>query len=363
MSIINSLSVENFAAFRSRLEWREHGALNVIIGENDTGKTHLLKLLYAITRSIEEYWKKQAGPQQQDFNLLFANKLMWTFLPTNYDLKNLISYDAARLVVDLTWGSEGKLNYQSINYQTLSVAPGTVPPPPPPITERGLDELQGKRVVFLPAKEILSLYDAIIATRESQEIAAFDDTYYDLAQDFRQPMAQVALNSNIEKAMQQLGQVTGGGEIKMDQTGIRFIRGETYFNMHQTAEGIKKVGILARLMHNRRLAPGNSSLLFVDEPEANLHPQAIVLFAEILHHLAQSGIQIYLSTHSYFMLKRLEQLARENATDYTLLNLRKVNGNDVTGAVTRLADGLPENPIIAQSLRLFEEDLRLDLGN
>lgn len=355
MPIINSLSVENFAVFRSRLEWREHGALNVIIGENDTGKTHLLKLLYAITRSVEEYWKKHAGPEPQDFRSLLGKKLLWTFLPAGFEPHNLIAYRAVNaLHAELSWGMSGNflLGFSRVSGDTI----GNLK-----LSETNLDELQGKRAVFIPAKEILSLYDAIIATRESQEIAAFDDTYYDLAQDFRQPVAQVGLHDKIVGALQRLNTVTGGGEIQMDKGNIRFVRGDETFNMHQTAEGIKKVGILARLMHNRRLAPGNNSLLFVDEPEANLHPQAIVLFAEILHHLAQSGIQIYLSTHSYFMLKRLEQLARENATDYTLLNLRKADDNDVTGTVTRLADGLPENPIVSQSLRLFEEDLRLDL--
>ncbi|MEI6222950.1 MAG: hypothetical protein WCP97_09390, partial [bacterium] len=36
-----SLVVENFVAFQQNLNWK-HAPLNVIIGENDTGKTHLL---------------------------------------------------------------------------------------------------------------------------------------------------------------------------------------------------------------------------------------------------------------------------------------------------------------------------------
>ena len=91
-------------------------------------------------------------------------------------------------------------------------------------------------------------------------------------------------------------------------------------------------------------------MLFVDEPEVNLHPKAIVLFAEMLHEFAQSGIQVYLTTHSYFLLKRLEQLAREKRTDYSLLDLRKQDGNGVTGTASKLAEGLPENPIVEESL-------------
>lgn len=55
----------------------------------------------------------------------------------------------------------------------------------------------------------------------------------------------------------------------------------------------------------------------------------------MLDEFARFGIQVFLTTHRYFPLKRLEQLA-----------LRKQNGADVVGTVTRLADGLPDNPII-----------------
>ncbi|MBP6815093.1 MAG: ATP-binding protein, partial [Burkholderiaceae bacterium] len=144
---------------------------------------------------------------------------------------------------------------------------------------------------------------------------------------------------------------------------IVFRRGKEVFNMHQTAEGIKKIGILSRLMRNRRLTPAGGCMLFVDEPEVNLHPKAIVLFAEMLHEFAQSGIQVYLTTHSYFLLKRLEQLARANATDYSLLDLRKQEGAGVTGTVSRLADGLPQNPIVEESLKLFDQDVQLDLAD
>jgi predicted ATPase len=94
-----------------------------------------------------------------------------------------------------------------------------------------------------------------------------------------------------------------------------------------------------------------------------LHPKAIVLFAEMLHEFAQSGIQVHLTTHSYFLLKRLEQLAREKDADYSLLDLRKQDGMGVTGTVTKLSDGLPQNPIVEESLRLFDLDLKLDLAD
>jgi AAA15 family ATPase/GTPase len=185
-----------------------------------------------------------------------------------------------------------------------------------------------------------------------------------LVKDFRQPTTAGRWQRNVEKAVKQLDDVTCGGEVEMDASGgIWFKRGKEIYNMHQTAEGIKKIGILHRLMRNRRLTPTGGCLLFVDEPETNLHPKAVVRFAEMLFEYARAGIQVYATTHSYFLMKRLEQLARgAKHSDDTLLDLRRGDNGEVFGISSRLADGLPDNPIIEQSMQLFDEDVRLDLG-
>lgn len=352
--LIEKLDIQGFAIFKQPLEWRRHGGLNLIIGENDTGKTHLLKLLYAVTRAAEEYWKKAAGPSPVELPEILAAKLRWVFLPQQMELGRLVSRGGHyRLKVDLGMSGDGSLRFEFGKDTTSKILQWQ---------SDGLSALKGLRANYLPPKEILSIFDAIVATREAQEIAAFDDTYYDLVQDFRQPTTAGKWQNNVARAVKHLDQVTCGGEVEMDAKGIWFRRGNERYNMHQTAEGIKKIGILHRLMRNRRLTPKGGCLLFVDEPETNLHPKAVVRFAEMLFEYARSGIQVYATTYSYFLLKRLEQLARESQTDDTLLDLRRENGEGVRGMITRLADGLPDSPIIEQSMALFDEDVRLDLG-
>jgi AAA15 family ATPase/GTPase len=355
MTTLTALSVENFVGFNQRLVWNNHASLNVIIGVNDTGKTHLLKLLYAMTRSIEDYSKKQSGPEPKELAELLASKLRWTFLPQKMELGRLVTRGAGnRLNAELCWGEQGRLKFGFGRDTTVRISE---------IQTDELRQLSGHKATFLPPKEILSIFDAIIATRESVEIAAFDDTYYDLVQDFRQPPVGGNWKEQIKRVFKHLEDVTGGGEVEMQADGsIMFRRGKEIFNMHQTAEGIKKIGILSRLMRNRRLTPAGGCILFVDEPEVNLHPQAIVLFADMLHEFAQSGVQVYLTTHSFYLLKRLEQLARRHQTDYALLDLRKQTAGGVVGQVSALRDGLPMNPIVEESLRLYEHDVALDLG-
>lgn len=92
---------------------------------------------------------------------------------------------------------------------------------------------QAIKLLFTPKRDLVDL-DAIVATRESQEIASFDDTYYDLVQDYRQPPTKGGWKEHIKRVFQHLEDVTGGGEVEMQADGsIMFRRGKETFNMHQ----------------------------------------------------------------------------------------------------------------------------------
>ncbi len=230
--VIEKLDIQGFAIFKQPLQWRGHGGLNLIIGENDTGKTHLLKLLYAVTRAAEEYWKKAEGPSPMDLSEVLALKLRWVFLPQQLELGRLVSRGGSyRLKADLGMSGNGSLQFEFGKDTTSKILQ---------LHSEGLSALQGLRANYLPPKEILSIFDAIVATREAQEIAAFDDTYYDLVQDFRQPTTAGKWQRNVARAVKHLDEVTCGGEVEMDANGIWFRRGNERYNMHQTAEGSRR---------------------------------------------------------------------------------------------------------------------------
>lgn len=50
--------------------------INLIIGENGTGKTFLLKALYSAVKSLEEY---KRGDDISPINDILSEKLRWTF--------------------------------------------------------------------------------------------------------------------------------------------------------------------------------------------------------------------------------------------------------------------------------------------
>ena len=72
------------------------------------------------------------------------------------------------------------------------------------------------------------------------------------------------------------------------------------------AEGIRKLAMLARLIATGALL--DRGYLFWDEPEANLNPRLIKEVAKSIVNLADHGIQVFIATHSLFLMRELEIL-------------------------------------------------------
>ena len=122
-----------------------------------------------------------------------------------------------------------------------------------------------------------------------------------------------------------------------------------------TSEGIKKISILDILLGNRYLDP--NSIIFIDEPEAALHPTAISGLLDIISMLAECGIQFFLTTHSYFVIKKLSLIAQEKNN----IPISVISEESEQWSQTNIQDGLPDNSIINESIRLYKEQMRLVL--
>jgi hypothetical protein len=212
--------------------------------------------------------------------------------------------------------------------------------------------------IFLPPKEVLTAFAAIAVTREKQEIYGFDDTYLDLIKLLRIPETQGEIDPALNGVLRDLAQLFPGQIVKRQSSDdFTFKRGKRSFGMAETADGIKKVGMLTALIKNRSLSP--TSILFLDEPETNLHPGAIVAFTEALFRLGQAGVQVYLATHSYFVIKQLQILAKEHGVRVPFCSLVR-EGDGVEAKLSDLRDGMPDNPIVDVSIELYKREIEVD---
>lgn len=84
----------------------------------------------------------------------------------------------------------------------------------------------------------------------------------------------------------------------------RFSDGDHLVDVRNIASGMKTMAAIVRAVENRSVRRG--SLLIIDEPESNLHPQWQVEFASFLVFMAKRlGISVLLNTHSPYFLRAI----------------------------------------------------------
>jgi predicted ATPase len=132
-----------------------------------------------------------------------------------------------------------------------------------------------------------------------------------------------------------------------------FKHGRMKFSIGTTSEGIKKLAIFNQLLANHYLT--SDSVIFIDEVESALHPQAISKFLDIIYVLSQAGVQFFLTTHSYFVIKKLALLSKKSKESMPVLSLSR----DGSASYEDMLDGMPNNSIIDEAVRLYSAEVDL----
>lgn len=213
--------------------------------------------------------------------------------------------------------------------------------------------------VFLPAKEVLTSHPIIVTSREDDGQFGFDDTYFDLAKILLRPSTKGKSYANMAKARSLINGIFDAKAVYDGENKKWFIqKGKDQFDVSEASEGIKKLSILDILLGNKYIGPG--SIIFIDEPESALHPAAISQFMDAIFQMSKDGIQFFMATHSYFVVKKLENIARKNKIDIPVFSYQtKSDGQASTPewVTGNMKDGLPDNPIMRESIALYKEDL------
>ncbi len=320
-----------------KIEWKNLSNINLIIGENASGKTLLLKSLYVATKSLEEYKK---GNDNRSYKELLNEKLRWTFQLQK--LGNLVTKGHKQ--------NKFKLEINIDNNNAMFSFGASA--------EKGVGELletvtnRKNNSIFIPAKEVISLANVIKSSRGIDKQFGFDDTYYDLIKSLEKNPAKGKIAEDFLDAFKYLQKITKG-DLEYNNGEWTFKSGKELHNIYVVAEGFKKIAIVERLIRNRTLKKG--SIIFIDEPEAYLHPQAVLTFIEMLNKISKQGIQIFIATHSYFVIKKLILIAQKSNKSISVVSLSKkeIIYDDLKG-------GFPDNPIINTSIALYEEEIGIE---
>lgn len=333
--MINSFGMKNIGCIED-IHVDSLKKINLVVGPNSTGKSTLLKALYAGIKSAEMY---KRGKDDRPYMSLFQEKMRWVFqVDSLSELVRTRQSNCAELEMNTPYENM-IMRISSDNHPIVSEWSGPTP--------------RDVNSIFIPAKEVISIQQIINKARFVDQTFGFDETYSDLCTALNLPTTKGKNYKNFASSRKALKDVTGGVVFyDVKQKRWMFSKGDVTLPIELASDGIKKIGILDTLLGNRYLSP--KSVVFIDEIESSLHPEAISKLLDIICLLAQAGIQFFISTHSYFVVKKLYLIAVEKQMDIPILSL------DSEFSLANLREGIPENnKIIAESIRLYEQEIQL----
>ena len=158
---------------------------------------------------------------------------------------------------------------------------------------------------YLPTRELLTIFPNFISVYEGHYLE-FEETWRDTCILLGALIQRGPKEKRIREFLEPL-EIAMGGAIELDKNGRFYLRTDGgRMEMPLVAEGLRKLGMLARLIATGALL--DKGYLFWDEPEANLNPVLIKQVAKSIVDLCASGIQVFIATHSLFLLRELEIL-------------------------------------------------------
>ena len=252
------------------ITWDKIGKINIIIGENSYGKTSLLKAMYSAIKSIENY---KRGDNNESISDIISKKLYWTF--QSYKIGNLVKKKSAnKLEFNLYF--DNKLFSYSFGKNTIKQV----------LTLKNNIDKCVDNSIFIPSKEILSVYNVILKSRELDKDFGFDDTFFDIAVAIKR---YKILNNDFLSITESIQDLINGKIIYSDESRKCFFKNKSnqIFSIETTADSIKKIGVLDILLSNNYLT--TNSIVFIDELESSLHPNALLSFIDIIFKLSNMG--------------------------------------------------------------------------
>ena len=214
--MLESLRIKNFTVFKEA-DLAFATGLNIIVGVNGAGKSHLLKLPYAVMAMSAEEGKKRSEtttkPTKTLLQTRIAEKIAGVFRPEEH-LGRLVHRQKGRNKCEVTI----RLGQpeECLSFQFSSLAKSEV------VVTDALSGWQDKPPVFLPTRELLTLYPGFVPLYETRYLE-FDETWRDTCLLLGAPalrgQREKAIACLIEPLEQQLG-----GKIVLDNNGRFYLQ-------------------------------------------------------------------------------------------------------------------------------------------
>ena len=328
--MIKKIEINNFTVFKE-LELEICNGINVFIGINGTGKTHLLKGISAICEAIDK--NKDFSENNVSSDYFEVNSIA---LAKEVDLKNLPGFKV--LFHDSSYGE-----YKIVIHEGKKLA---------------ADEFDSFKngikydCVYIPSKDMLTHARGFMSLYDNVKLS-FDKSYYNIISKALLP--QLRETPQIASAIVPILKNMMNGTIVIEHDTF-FVQSDdgkkTAFSIE--AEGFKKIGLLWQLLMNGSI--NENTILLWDEPESNMNPIHLPIIVDVLLALQKCGVQMLLATHDYFFAKYMEaKMTDDNAVMFH--SLYKEEDGVKCESSTKFSL-LENNPIIAESVNLYKTEIK-----
>jgi len=317
------LHLRNFTVFDDT-EFNFIGpGINVFVGENGTGKTHAMKVIYAWMLSQTFSGAIDAG---------FHKTL----------LRTMQAEEEQDLVSEFSKSSEISIEYGAVSWKTLVNAEG--------IHAQRL--IQGiERPVFIQAIEMISHAKGFGDIYDTYELE-FDWTVRDIVRLLGvRSRSPAPLYQNIIRQIEDTA-LKGSVEYEAKEDRYFLVQNGSRSSMPMVAEGLRKIATLHALLMNGSVKAGTT--LFWDEPEMNLNPVLMDELVSALVQIARTGVQIILATHSYILLEELRDACKPSEVRY--FGFEAAAGRTTVTSTDELPLLTP-NPILRQYESLYNRQM------
>ncbi len=342
LGVISSLFLENFTVF-ARFDEKFSPGINVIAGENSTGKSHLIKLCYAATKAIYPDslpGVPECSVSEHDFPDLIADKLRSVFRCAT--LGALVRGGETKAVVTISYATGRTLSF-SFTHSSKKVRINQSP---------GVVEGAQRSPICIPILDVFGMYPDLQPIYRAYPMS-MDASAADLAEtsvqraDPKQLASDPFAAEGVDKVLAQLAQTMGAINFKrgeIPQIGGRPIT--------LAADGYRKLATIWHLLSNGLLHPGCS--LFWDEPDAHLNPKLQQLLADAVTAVAGLGVQIVMASHSLFFMRQLHlsTARRDEIIDQRYLSLSPSE----SGVIAQAGGNLDEIPTLASLDAVLQQD-------
>jgi len=349
---IKSVEISNFTVFE-HMNCDFSSGINIFIGENGTGKTHLLKILYAVSNT-EKYKISLIGANEFEGEpVSITNNLDHIIyhlfnapvegLDVNLVRNNSTNHESAR--IKITTDSENIISYISeLGFMTA-------------INLHDIDaRIFEQEALFIPAKDMLS--HSGLENDYAKRLLPFDRTQIDILNNLK--ISKLREQTTLSKSLTEKLSKVMGGTVLYKNGGYYILKSgsDSLVNISLEAEGFKKLAVIYRAIDTGYLQPG--SMLFWDEPEANINPKLIPIIVDIILELSRNKVQIFIATHDYFLSQYFEVLAKDS--DNTAFHSLYKTDNGVKCESSDKFSTLNNNDIIEEKIRLYDTEIAKVLG-